>query len=186
MNDKLEVFNCTNCPDEVKDPDILNIFNVIPYKLGHCYQNTKNLTNVLNELGFKAIAYAGWLFVGPEPPVHHAWVILRKTSHRYLLDLSDEFSSMFENGDQIDTEDELIDYFKWSAQLPNHTRCRPVGIPTYNLLYAGCPCDPDDAKLMWNKLIERYPDHKSWHKNELGDDPRLSNIQVKLKNNGLM
>ena len=188
LNGRAEVLNCINCSDEITDDmfELISIFNTVPYKLGHCYQNSKELDSVLKFFDYKSTAYAGWLFIDCQLPVHHSWVILRKGSHRYLLDLVDEYETMLANEDSISTEKDLMNYFRWSLKLDNSVRCRPVGVPSSKLLYVGCPCEPDEARAIWKRLVERYPDHTSWKKNKQGEDPSLSDMQVKMRRKGII
>lgn len=166
LNDKYEAFTYKNTKP-VTDEEILKIFDSVQYQIGRCYTNTEKLVAVLRAAGCDVKAYAGWLFMaGNEYPIHHAWCVLNENS---ILDLADDLFLMLggENGkyfEQAKSKDEkralMVSFQAWARQLPNSKRCLPVGVPCPTTLYVGCPCEPEQARCIYNNLIRQYPAHE--------------------------
>jgi len=170
LNGRYELFHYRNTMP-VADPQILDIFDSIPYQIGHCYANAGSLAAALRERGYRAICYAGWLFTSVyEYPVHHCWVVLETEEGKSVLDLSDDQTIMFagENAknfqpglSQEQAREVIAGFIAAAVKEKNHIRCAPVGTPTPYFLYIGCPCNNDAAITTYNKLAVKYPRHKS-------------------------
>ena len=167
LNGKYEIFHYENT-EKVTDENILNIFDSIKYKIGHCYQNTDALVTALKTAGYDAKSYVGWLFTGNDQlPVHHCWCVLEG---RYVLDLSDDYTQMLsgENGKNFEKAENQKDDFRYviasfqktAKSWLNQQRCYPVGTPTAFLYYVGCPCEPEEGRKIYQNLMRAYPDHE--------------------------
>lgn len=188
LNGNYEVFHYENT-EKVADENVLKIFDSMKYRVGHCYQNTDALVTALRDAGYDAVAYVGWLFVcGWDYPVHHCWCVL---DGKYVLDLSDDYSVMmglnakaWENVKTKEEQIELIASFTAEAKKhPHSIRCAPVGTPTPFLYYVGCPCDPEEGRKIYQRLIRDYPDHECQRN---CDKNGLNQTQKRLKELGLM
>lgn len=188
LNSQYEVFSCLNtecCESNI----IKEIFDRTEYKIGHCYQNAKALAKALRESGIDAKTYAGWLFVDRSLPIHHCWVVVGKS----VLDLSDDFELMQAWIDEKYDEDTkqnkekcqmaMIEYTKWAKQLSNTDRCQLLGVPAKTLYYIGSECDPDEARKMYQNLMQEYPHHEC-EQNCAKDGSNA--MQRKLIEHGLM
>ena len=86
-----------------------------------------------------------------------------------ILDLADDFTVMLsgENGKKFESVKSKIEWaemvasFQYAARkVKNSIRCSPVGIPTSFLLYVGSECEPEQGIEIYNRLIQKYPDHE--------------------------
>ena len=159
---KYEKFQFNDCA-LAEDETILEAFDATKYQIGRCYSNSEHLAQNLRERGVDAKIYVGWLFIEKNGvPIHHCWVVVNGS----VLDLADDYYVQMANAEQFDkakNNDErmelIADFQKWARQFPNSKRCMPVGRPTPGLLYIGCPCDPRMGRMIYNNLIDKYPDH---------------------------
>lgn len=74
-SDSFKCFDADNT-SEIVDERIIVIFDSIKPETGRCFTNAENLCIALNEEGYPAEQYVGWLFMGDELPVHHSFVVL--------------------------------------------------------------------------------------------------------------
>lgn len=181
LNDKYKVFTYKNT-EPVTDEKILKIFDSVKYKIGHCYQNSEKLVSRLREENINAKCYCGWLFVGASQcPVHHCWVVV---DDKHILDMGDDFTVMLSGqngknfkGANIKQSRFLVaDFARATKNVPNSTRCAPVGTPTPFLLYVGSECEAEQGRLIYNRLIEQYPNHeceRNCDKSGLNDTQRI-------------
>ena len=168
LNGKPEIFNYENTK-VITDDKVLEIFNSVYFEISECYENAEKLTKKLQEAGYNAKSYFGWVFMYPYcPPFHHAWCMLDNS----VLDLGDHWT-IIENSEickkllSNTSNDEyqvalgtIIDDLR--NNYPNSIRCAPVGIPTKGHLYIGSPCDKDTAAKILDNLIINYPNHSSF------------------------
>lgn len=167
LNGRHKVFTSMNT-EIVLNKEILKLFDKVKYKNGHCYQNTLELCKILQEQGYPARPFVGWLFTnGVETPLHHCWCVLGDS----VLDLSDDFTLMLygENGEHFKnakSQEELrnlvVDFHACAIEehVPNHIRCQNVGQPTPFLLYVGSECNPLQGREIFQKLMQKYPEHE--------------------------
>lgn len=89
------------------DERVAAIFDSIKPEVGRCFTNAENLCVALNEAGYQAEQYVGWLFMEDELPVHHSFVVL----DGHVLDLSislksDDFAKLDSVTAKCKTKDE--------------------------------------------------------------------------------
>lgn len=188
LNGKHEVFTYQNT-EAVTDKEILNLFDKVKYEIGYCYQNTFKLCEILQAHGYPARPYVGWLFTnGTQPPVHHCWCVLGNS----VLDLADDFTVMlsgangkyFKTAKSIEESRELIASFHENAMnVENHLRCHAVGQATPFLLYVGSECDPNYGRTIYQRLMDKYPDHECQRN---CDGEGYNATQRIMENRGLM
>lgn len=187
LNGKFEVFTVENTK-QCLDEKILEIFDRVDFKVGHCYQNTDNLVRELQKEGYNAKSYVGWLFTGAgQYPIHHCWCML----DNYLLDLSDNFTMMLggsngENFKDAQTKEEqalvMADFLRAAQKAKNSEKCYPVGTPTPFMFYIGNECEPDVGRRIYQQLMKEFPDHKV----DRTDKNGLNQTQKILQKEGLM
>ena len=160
-----DLFKCfdANNTSEVTDEKIKDIFDSIKPEIGRCFTNAENLCIALNEEGYQAEQYVGWLFMGDELPVHHSFVVL----DGHILDLSISLKSAdFTKLDAITakckTKDEarerIAEYMLQKEQLPNHQRCI-FGVVDEAYHYIGAPGTREAGIRRNQELRQSYPQH---------------------------
>lgn len=185
-SDKYETFSYDEC-SEVEDPVVLEAFDATPYKIGRCYTNSELLAENLRQRGVEAKIYVGWMFVEEDAtPIHHCWVVVNGS----VLDLSDDMAIVRFNADNFakangkeECRAAMASFKKWAMQFPNSKRCIPVGKPVQGVLYVGCPCDPNEGRRIYNRLMVAYPNHECERN---CDANHMSPTQKVLAEHGLM
>lgn len=158
-------FKCFDADNtsEVTDEKIKDIFDSIKPETGRCFTNAENLCIALNEEGYPAEQYVGWLFMGDELPVHHSFVVL----DGHILDLSislksDDFAKLDSVTAKCKTKDEarerIAEYMLQKEQLLNHQRCI-FGIVDKMYHYIGAPGTREDGIKRNKELRKIYPQH---------------------------
>lgn len=148
---------------EIVDEKIKDIFDSIKPETGRCFTNAETLCMALNEAGYPAEQYVGWLFMGDELPVHHSVVVLDD----HVLDLSISLKSEdFAKLDSVtakcktkdDARERIAEYMLQKEQLPNYQRCI-FGVVDKMYHYIGAP-GTREAGIRRNKeLRQSYPQH---------------------------
>ena len=187
LGGRYEVFTAENCA-LIENDAVARIVDALPYRIGHCYQNAENVTKALQNAGYAATQYCGWLFIGEQYPIHHSWTVL---DGKHIIDLADEFAVLHANHEQFDaasgmdaTRELMVEFSKWIRQFPNSKRIMPFGIPAGNLLYIGSPCSREEGINIYNQLIDRYPQHPC--NERLVKGTNMTQMQMKLREAGLM
>ena len=125
-SDSFKCFDADNT-SEIVDERVAAIFDSIKPEVGRCFTNAENLYMALNEAGYQAEQYVGWLFMEDELPVHHSFVVLND----HILDLSismksEDFAKLDSMTKIYKTKDEareyIAEYILQKEQLPNHQR----------------------------------------------------------------
>ncbi len=189
LNGKVCTFTSQNTK-EVTDENVLSIMDTVPYQIGYCYQNTQRLVQKLQAAGYDAVPYVGWLFTsGTDFPVHHCWCVLDGES---VIDLADDFTVMLsgENAEHFsasknmeEIREAMVSFAAEARKHKNSVRCAIVGTPTPFLLYVGSPCDPEEGRHIYQKLISAIPDHECQRN---CDSKGYNATQKKMKDAGLM
>lgn len=158
-------FKCFDADNtsEVTDEKIKDIFDSIKPETGRCFTNAENLCIALNEEGYPAEQYVGWLFMGDELPVHHSFVVL----DGHILDLSislksDDFAKLDSVTAKCKTKDEarerIAEYMLQKEQLLNHQRCI-FGLVDKMYHYIGAQGTREDGIKRNKELRKIYPQH---------------------------
>jgi hypothetical protein len=147
----------------------------VPFKSGLCYGNTERVVCNAAENGWSGIrAYAGWIMVKDEPPVHHSWAVLNGQVIDFsfvvipmevLTKFNEEWGrrgqayyARSKGTGQLDQEwisfqlesrkaflDLNNDYERGDI-IPNRVFGKIPSIITY----CGSPCSPDEARRIFN------------------------------------
>lgn len=175
----------------VTDVKVLELIDTVPYKIGHCYSNTKAIAEVLGSVGYDVRTYCGWLFSDEiSCPIHHCWAVINENE---VIDLSDDFSVQFskqnmENWKNVKTKEDMRELSASFAEavknVKNSLRCQPVGRPFKSLYYIGAECSPENGAALYSELLKQFPNHEC----ERGVDSKthLSKTQQMFKERGLM
>lgn len=170
LNSDLDIFIYENT-DILKDDKIIHLIDQIPYKIGCCYSNSNNIYNLLLKNNVYSKIYVGWLLLGNSIPVHHCWIVYK---NKYLIDISDDIDCFLYNLtknhidinslSEKDQKDLLLDFTKHSILHKNSERCH-LGKVSYNNIYIGSQCNAEEGKRIFNKLLNKYPNHPCLAKN---------------------
>ena len=158
-------FKCFDADNtsEVTDEKIKDIFDSIKPEIGRCFTNAENLCIALNEEGYQAEQYVGWLFMGDELPVHHSFVVLDD----HILDLSISLKSAdFTKLDSVtakcktknEARERIAEYILRKEQSPNHQRCI-FGVVDEAYHYIGAPGTKEAGIKRNQELRQIYPQH---------------------------
>ena len=153
--------------EPVTDNKIIEIFNSITPKVGHCFSNSGKLARELIDAGYDAKQYVGWVFTHDDYPVHHSFVMV----NNHILDLSVEFLGKDldyirrvskEKGLNKDGMRKLIiEYHEERAGLPNHIKCN-FGKCDSMYLYCAAEGTETEGRIRNQKLRNEYPDHPAF------------------------
>ena len=160
-----DLFQCFDADNtsEIVDEKIKDIFDSIKPEVGRCFTNAENLCVALNEAGYQAEQYVGWLFMEDELPVHHSFVVLDD----HILDLSislksEDFAKLDSVTKIYKTKDEareyLAEYILQKEQLPNHQRCI-FGVVDKMYHYIGAHGTREAGIRRNQELRQSYPQH---------------------------
>lgn len=161
-SDSFQCFDADNT-SEIVDERVAAIFDSIKPEVGRCFTNAENLCVALNEAGYQAEQYVGWLFMEDELPVHHSFVVL----DGHVLDLSislksDDFAKLDSVTAKCKTKDEsrecIAEYIRQKEQSPNHQRCI-FGMVDKMYHYIGAPGTREDGIRRNQELRQSYPQH---------------------------
>lgn len=156
------VINTENT-ENVIDKEVIRIFDSIEYEIGHCFSNSKKLTQALLDAGYQAKQYVGWVFDDCNYPVHHSFVMLDE----HILDLSMEF--LFEDLQEMSlkqmSKDEARTLFMQKHEekklMKNHEKCN-FGKCDKMYVYVGAEGTAEQGIERNRILREEYPDHPSF------------------------
>lgn len=195
LNGDYEVFHMENTEWlHPEDEGVFEAMDATEYKIGHCYGNTEELVANLAARGIEAVPYVGWLFTGSGIyPIHHSWCVIKRDGSQSVIDLSDDmtvFSSYIqyaerERKEKQEPKEMLLEFTREvrEQRIPNSIRCTPVGQVFPDWLYVGCPCAPEDGRLIYNRLLRRYPNHECGKR--VGKDS-MTALQREINRLGLM
>lgn len=167
-----EVFSYENTYCIEDEPKLVELFDSLEYKIGHCYHNTEQVAAAFRQAGQTIKTYCGWAFINDTVPIHHCWAVLTdECNHKAVLDLACDNHKMREwfwkkeqedPGwlDQGDPKDNIVEWMIYARNNLSHSqRCYPCGvIPPYNL-YIGAECEPKQGIKMYQKLLRENPGH---------------------------
>lgn len=157
-----EIFSYQNTKRLPQELD--HLVDEVKYRVGFCYSNAAEVTEVFRKAGITAKAYVGWLFVGEAVfPVHHCWCVVNGNS---VIDLADDF--WLTAPSVLDAEGQgaaavrrkIVESHIEVSELKNSQRCAPLGIPSPLMFYVGCPCEPEEGRRMFQSLIAKFPGHE--------------------------
>jgi hypothetical protein len=155
-----------------------------PFQSGYCYTNTKRVVDNAVANGWdKILPFAGWLIIGDTRPIHHAWAvyegkIIDLCTVRIPTDKLEEFDRKWKKigarcqeaakrmGDR-DKEREVWIKFQIAARKASIEFANPYeeggiienrvwGVPAPFHVYVGCPCDPNEARTIFNQWHRKY------------------------------
>lgn len=180
----MQIFTKNNT-EVITDRALLDLIDAVEYKRAGCYENTRNLLDVLNEKGCDVKSYAGWSFVSEcNYPVHHCFVVV---DDKHIIDLADDIEALYEYMQEVkvkskeDFIEKSIEYQKNNAK--NTDRIKYVGRCSEVFLHIVSEQSPEEAKALYTELIQKYPNHKVV--SNISDGSGLNSTQLVMKEAGL-
>lgn len=177
---KMITFNNT---EYIEDEKIIEIFDSITFETGRCFTNTQKLCNALNEAGYNAVQYVGWIFIEDTLPVHHSFAIV---NGKHLLDTTvnilSQDADFFENISRLPQDQyykEAAKYFIELNKKPHHEVLVCGQVPK-EFLYIGSPASAEQGIQRNKDLRLIYPEHLCF-KNVQGNSTRLQRTIAKEK-----
>lgn len=164
------------------------LINDRTWETGRCYTNALRTVEILTRRGYDAEYFAGWLVIGGATPIHHAWAICstEKGTHLFDLSISIPQARIFWDIDTSDPTWRQIAAQRLRAMsivdVPSRTRIIGQVPEDPPCLYVGCPDTIDNARRMFNRLIQTYPQHPSYAyipRNEHGATPLQEMLGLK-------
>lgn len=110
----------------IEDDRIEEIFDSLEFEMGRCFTNSEKLCKALNDVGYKAEQYVGWVFMQDELPVHHSFVVLGNSIIDPTVSLLCKDIEQLERlnpGSDHETRINLMNLYKEKQFLPNHIKC---------------------------------------------------------------
>lgn len=185
-NNDFRVFHWSNTK-EITDVKVLELIDKVKYQIGHCYQNTTEVVDILRKHDYNVKSYVGWLFVGVHTfPVHHCWAVINDNE---VIDLADDFSILFsayniQNLSNIEESRKvLLDFEQANKNKKNTERCGNLGKASSMLYYVGSECEPNTGRRIYRELIDKYPSHECQRN---CDAKGLNGTQKMFAENGLI
>lgn len=159
-------FFCAFNTEELDDKKVLDIYNKVEGKMGHCYTNTLSFyLNLLNNGVDNVVPYVGWLSVGGGHPIHHAWLVI---NDKHLFDLSGDkimldyvLNKSQEPITATELKEGMADLHLSLKDIPNTERYT-TGKCMVTHFYIGSPCYPTDGIQIFNQLMADFPKHPSY------------------------
>lgn len=142
------------------------------FKAGMCYTNANVVQVIAQKLGIPVQFYAGWLLIGQEQmPIHHAWCVIDGNVIDTSMDVRDMIAFKKVDYTKPNWREQALELMKQEAQTHVPVNQRSIwGKVDDPLYYVGSPDSPQNARIIFNTLLDRYPKHPSYHKliNEKG------------------
>lgn len=162
-----EVFTCENT-ETISDQHILNLLNKVKFSVGRCYSSSQEIYDLLSASGYKPIVYECWcVIVGAGRATHHCVVKIGNS----VIDTgaSDSVQGEFkriakEKGltDISESRNLLADIVE-SCKNKSIVEVNPtIGKLAKDLIIVGSPSDPEKARINYNALMDKYPDHTDY------------------------
>ena len=160
-----------------------------PFTSGLCYQNTEQVVRNAHSLDYRVESYAGWLLIGNTDPIHHCWAVYEGqvidfSTVKNASELEPAFRAKWEvigkeraaEANKLPTQEAKKE--AWITYQIEHRKAwieevRPFeegdiiknrvwGIPPSSFVYAGCPCTPDNARLIFRRWHSKYGKETSY------------------------
>jgi len=145
------------------------IINSLEFNKGRCYTNTEKLINALErELELKF--FSGWVFLGYNLPVHHAWAVLFENGKEYVFDMGvfeREQEIIEEASEKFDDPEKQREYYvkenKRTFELPNSEIYITGKIVPEMILYIGVESTKEEAlDCYWEAVGDDPTTHPSY------------------------
>lgn len=150
---------------------LIQIYNRLSFKIGHCYSNTEALVEEIQKQGLQDVeTYVGWLFLqGSGLPIHHSWAVYKGN---FVLDsgvtkMDDELRIKMMNG-EFQTPEQ---YREANVQLhlqykdvPNFEKSTFGQVAPF-AVYVGTQMKPNQGRRFFNELIDANPNHPAYASN---------------------
>lgn len=157
LNGKTSIILNHNNTIPCEDEGIRSIFDELQFTVGACYHNAFILCEALQNAGYKANTYAGWIFVGDTIPAHHCVVILNENT---VLDPTViDYRKMAL--DKLDKREAVVDFLKSMKDKPKSSYTT-FGQVLPGMMYFVSKCEARAAHRTRAKLEKAYPNHPAF------------------------
>lgn len=163
-----KIFYKENCK-EITNAFVLECFDKIKYRAGHCYSMADELSRELCKYNIAHNLWCGWLFTDVSTtPIYHCWVTVGQNDES-VLDPQDDvfvFGKILKDNN-VDVNDRKLsrEFYKqflverMNGKVSNTDCCYPIGVPI-QFYYVGCKItNVNDARRAYTSLIRKYPNH---------------------------
>ncbi len=181
---RIRVFAAENT-SEINIPALAKKLDRIRYESGFCYTNSSYVLRAGVSLALPVEFYAGWLFIGREYPIHHAWVVLCDS----VIDMGFSRREM-ELLRQVDyskpswREKVAPEILRLERMNLSPTTDRIFGKVPGQMIYVGCPDNAENARRAFRILVSRYPGHPSYRGTSLSRGSKLQQVLGSIRSSG--
>lgn len=183
---KIRVFGTEGTAPITENVEVLqNVMEECNFELGRCYRNSEIFYELAKEREIDNIKiYSGWLFPVLYFPVHHVWIVVNKNS---IIDgsiLKDSFNILYKLVLEIDNPMLLREKYAekinelLNSDIPKYKKFVFGKVPE-SLLYVGSPSTAEEAREIFRKLSNFYPNHPAY-KDKGMNQSGLSDLQKEL------
>ncbi len=178
-SNEYKVFTSQNT-EEILDNKIINIFDNTEFNIGRCFTNSERLCTALNSIGYNAIQYVGWIFVGDVLPVHHSFVVLDNhvlDTVTYAISKDKDFWDSLRFLSHDKQYEEASEYIIKQREKLNHETLI-FGNVDPKCIYIGSPATSKQGIERNKELRTVYPEHPCF-KDVHGNSTNLQDIVLK-------
>lgn len=155
---------------EVIDDKLAQVFNSMDLPIGRCYSNTLRLAEKCKEQGVSDIkTFVGWIVPPSALPIHHCWLVYRDNHvldggifmHADLM-----YAQFIQENPNLTIQEyrQALSAFTVAESKKKNAESRTFGRVCPLYWYVGTECNPDDGRDIYNRLIDKFPDHPSYRK----------------------
>ncbi|WPS85337.1 hypothetical protein SMD22_01535 (plasmid) [Brevibacillus halotolerans] len=171
-----KLFSYMNTERIENDSTAEKAYNENVYKMGYCYTNTENMQKSFVEQGLLDVeTYVGWILINGIP-LHHAWLVYKDM---HVLDpaisLIDEIIRQKQYPSPQEMREDIVKLHREYQDKPN-SDYQTFGQVAPFVLYIGSVCTPAKGRMIYNEMIEQYPNHPSYHQEGMNPNG-MSSVQ---------
>lgn len=162
-----EIFTSENT-DVITDPELLKLINTVKFSVGRCYSISQELYDLLSKHGYNPVVYEGWcVIVGSDRAMHHCVVkVGNSVIDSGMSDLlRDNFNDAIAKKGEVSLDESryiLADLIERDKDKPISETNPTLGKISRATIFVGSPSNPDRARLNYNILMDKYPNHEDY------------------------
>lgn len=154
------------------------------HKNGYCYTNAEILHKTFLAHGIKAKYFSGWVFNGPNTPIHHAWVVVDNNVYDLAINIKSQIRMREQIQEGLDPySPQAIDEIRklednYYPIVENFT----WGKVDEAMIYVGAENTPNGARVQYSKAIDYVgvENHPSYNHMKKGEKYEMSRYQKLL------
>lgn len=156
--------------EEVLDDDIRQVFDAVDFPVGRCYSNTLRFAEECRRNGISDIrTFVGWITPPSALPIHHCWLVYKEN---HVLDggifkkAELQFAEFVQGNPNLSMQEyrQAMTDFMIEESKKQNSESRTFGKVNPLYWYVGTECNPQDGIDIYNRLIDKFPDHPSYRK----------------------